>query len=79
MRAELLGQGCPKSGRHRQLDPLQLAEKFEAQLVALVVGQPAAHLREYHLVVAIGPLVPQRLGGHRPRGCEDRLQLGEMR
>ena len=79
MRAELLGQGCPKSGRHRHLDPLQLAEKFDAQLLALLFGQPAAHLREHRLVVAIGSLVPQGLGGHRPRGCEDRLQLGKMR
>jgi hypothetical protein len=48
-----------RSGRHKQFDPLQFTEEFEAKLIAFVVGEPAAHLRKDDLVVTVGAGIPE--------------------
>ena len=57
------------------LDPFKLPEELEAELVALVVGQPAGRLGKHDLVVAVGALVLHRLGGHGAGGGEDRERI----
>jgi len=57
------------------LDALNFLSKLETQLVALMVRQPAGHLREYHLVIAVGACVPRRRIPCGFGSCQDRIQF----
>ena len=46
------------SGGKQQFDPLHLAGKFEAEPVALVVGEPTARLQKHGHAIAADPVIP---------------------